>query len=343
MRTFLLFVLGAFVALQLRAQDTLSLDEQWALLEAELDSFAIFNALDSLLTAKAEVPSEVNLRISYNSNITSAGRNYGINQHGIAPGIAYYDKTGLWADVSGYWNSEAEPQYNLTIISGGYLDFFQPKWSYGLSYERWIFHDSEALFENSMGASTSYNFGPISANLDYSFLFGSETANRFIGSLYGNINTKAWWIFDRISVNPTATLIVGNDNVTTFNLSTNERLTELFLLTQLDSEELDTLLVNAVLSGRLTRDEAQQIRRRIRNLSDEELDRLMEAVFIEDSESVFSVLNYSFSLPVTLSAKKFFLMLAYTYSIPVKLPGEEVTLDPIGYFSISFNYRLPTK
>ncbi len=326
--------------LSTKGQDTLSLEEQWALLEAELDSISIFNAIDSLLSAEQNLPSEFNFHLSYNSNISSAGRNYGIDQHGLSPGVSFYHKSGLWGDLSGYWNSETDPKYNLSVASVGFINFVKPKWSYGISYERWISNGGSTIFTNSLGIASGYNFGPISTNLDYSFLFGEETANRIIGTVSGNLNLKAWWIFKKISINPMASAIVGNDNVTSFSVSTNERLNNLFLLTQLSSEELDQVLLLAVLNDRLTRDEAMQIRRRINNLTDEQYERLLDAVFIEENDKVFGVLNYNFSLPISLATKKLIVLIAYTYSIPIKLPGEETTFDPIGYFSLSFNYRL---
>ncbi len=325
-----------------QAQETKSLQEQWLELESELDSFNIFLAFDSALNLSKSISSEFNVHVTYNSNISSTGRNFGLDQQGLSPGISYYHKSGLWADLSGYWNSETDPNYNLTIFSGGYLHYFDKKWSSGITYERWIAEGESSLLENNLGLNSNYNFGPVSANIDYSFLFGEEVANRFIGSLSGNIAGK-WWLFDRVSINPFASVIVGNDNVSTFSLSSNERLNNLYLLTTLDEEEINLYFRASVASGRLTTEQALRLRRALLSLTDEQLEQLIEAVFIEERERVFDILNYSFGLPISFSIDRFLLLFAYTYSIPVRLPGEEFTIDPIGYFSFSLNYRLPTK
>ena len=324
------------------AQETKSLQAQWLALESELDSFSIFLALDSALNFGQGLSSDFNIHLTYNSNISSTGRNFGLDQQGFSPGISYYHKSGFWGDLSGYWNSATDPNYNLTILSAGYLHYFDKKWSAGISYERWFSQGGSDLLENNLGLNTNYNFGPISANIDYSFLFGEDTANRFIGSLSGNIAGK-WWFFDRVSINPFASIIVGNDNVSLFSLSTNERLNNLYLLTTLEEEEINLYFRAAVASGRLTTEQALRLRRALLTLTDDQLEELIDAVFIEENESVFDILNYSFGLPISFSMDRLLILLAYTYSIPVRLPGEEFTIDPIGYFSISLNYRLPTK
>ena len=346
MRQFVLLAVLSLLAqghLLLAQESTLSYEEQWALLESELDSLAIFNAIDSLLMAESELPSEFNFRLAYNSNILSAGRNYDLDQQSVSPGIAYYDKTGLWADISGYWNNNTDPNYSLTILSGGYLDQFSSNWSYGVTYERWLLNGDAITFENTLGVSSTYQLGPISFSGDYSFLFGNGTANRIIGTLSGNLRFKKWWIFDRVRINPSANIILGNGVVTTFSPSTNETANNLLLLSQLTEEDLTETLAILVRSERITGTEARRIRNGLLGLTDEQYEALLEAAFIEENEDVFGLLNYSFSLPVSFYAKRFFVLLAYTYSIPVQLPGETIEFDPIGYFSVAFNYRLFTK
>lgn len=41
------------------------------------------------------------MRMGYNSNVVAASRTLGFNQFGVAPGISFYHKWGLYADYTG--------------------------------------------------------------------------------------------------------------------------------------------------------------------------------------------------------------------------------------------------
>ena len=59
------------------------------------DSLDIFNLIDSILQYGNLGGSQLAVRLSYNSNVLSAGRTLGIENFGIAPGISYYHKSGI--------------------------------------------------------------------------------------------------------------------------------------------------------------------------------------------------------------------------------------------------------
>ena len=198
----------------------LSVEEQLAELELEMDSSSLFLLFDSLLQIQSIKRSEVNVRLSYNNNVLTAGRNYGVDQHGISSGASFYHKSGIYTDISGYWNSAFTPKYNLTIASLGYMRILGNKWSTSVSYDRWIYNtgDTETSltsFKNSLNTSVSFISKRLYASLDYSYLFGSQNAHRLIGSLSGSLNWKNIWFFDQIKLMPSFSLIFGNDVVTT--------------------------------------------------------------------------------------------------------------------------------
>lgn len=340
----LLFLILAIAFFRPSAQDSLSYQEQWALLETELDSFSLFLAIDSLLNSEFIPPSEFNFRLSYNSNVSSAGRNYGIDQHGFSPGISYYHKSGLFGDVSGFWNSDSDPKYSLTTLSLGYLKTLNKNWTIGADYERWFVNESTTTFENNLGVNSNYSFGPIDLGVDYSFLFGEETGSRLIGNLSTTLKLGTGLLgFTRVSLTPTLSVIYGHDIVTTFTTTDNRNVIRLLQLVALEPEERDLVLLAMVANGNLTQQQAIRLRNRINNLSPAQEQRLLENAFIPSDNKEFGLLNYSFSLPITLSSKRSFLMFSYSYSVPISLPGETATFDPIGFFSVSYNYRLLTR
>lgn len=343
---YLLIAIFALPGNFLFAQDSLSssYQDQWAQLEADLDSFSIFLAIDSLLTYNLVPPSEFNFRLSYNSNIASAGRNYGVDQHGLSPGISYYHKSGFFADVAGFWNSDSDPNYSLTTVSVGFLKTLSEKWSVGADYERWFINKSSATFENNLGINTNYEIGPINLGLDYSYLFGKENGSRLIGNISSTIKLgKNFLGFSNIGISPTASFILGHDVITTFTTSDNRNAIYTLQLVVLEPEERDAVIRALVTNGNITTQQAFRLRNRINNLTPEQEQRLLDAAFVASDNKEFGVLNYSFTMPLTLSNKRSFLMLSYTFSVPIALPGETASFDPIGFFALSFNYRLVTQ
>ena len=76
--------------------------------------------------------SQLAVRLSYNSNVLSAGRTLGIENFGLAPGLSYYHKSGLYADVSGYWSKDFDPSYYLNdCIRGVHAQLLQELFYHG--------------------------------------------------------------------------------------------------------------------------------------------------------------------------------------------------------------------
>lgn len=348
------------------SQDTLSYAEQLKAIEEEMDSLSIFNLIDSLFTLDLNPASELNVRLAYTTNVTSAGRDYDISQSAISPGISYYHKTGLYGDLTGYWNSGVEPGYNPTILSAGYLGSFKnSKWNYSLDLEKWFFNpkdSSDNPLAQSIGTSLSYDFNWGFASVDYSFLFGETKANRLITNLTGTINLGKWWIFKSVSIYPSISMMTGNSDITLLRYTTQQvreetanRIRRLETFANLTDEQrrfMAAVIFRAANNGTISTQTRNQLLIDLRNaeeLSTEDRSALQaianEGIEIQetvDSER-FGILNYAFTIPLTLSTNNFYLLLSYTYSIPVQLPNEYIVVKPIGYFGASISYRIPFK
>ena len=342
---------------QAYGQDDIDYATELAKLDAELDSLSIFALLDSVLNLTYSPPTDIAVRFGYSSNIVNAGRNYGIDQFGLSPGVSFYHKSGIYADYSGYWNSAFDPMYTVSMLSAGYLGNFARKFSYSINYERWLYNQKNSElsngFKNSLGSYISYNLGPFYLGLDYSYLFNNQrSANRLIANLSGQFTLKDVWIFDRISFLPTISTVYGNDDVTIYY----------------DGDIIDAFRSDMIIDGQFNRDDFNQFiqnvnfsaeeqfiirsiqrnqqlnssekRRRIMNvyLMNPEVQNYLYGL-LDQVENQYGIMSYNFSLPISLSIKNWSLLLSYTYALPKSLPGETYELNPIGYYSMTISHR----
>lgn len=342
------------------AQDSLSLEAQFALLEKEMDSLNLFVLIDSVLASSDLRWSELHCRVGYNNNVLSAGRNFGINQHGISPAISFYHTSGFFADVSGYWNSAFEPAYNMTITSAGYLKTWKNKWSLSGNLEKWLYHQNSADAYSqaptmSAGINSSYTRKHGYFFIDYSYLFGNEaSAHRLIGNVTGIFQLKKTGFFSSVRFLPSASAIFGNQEII---IRFDGNLIEAFRSRQLleagiDREALRNLLteeekatvdwINRQLARAQCRSGACQNLRQLRTEIYLSNPAVQDYIYEQLSEvsNAYGLMNYSFSLPVIATWRLFSVSVSYTLSIPVPLPGES-EMDPISYFGASVSYRIP--
>lgn len=346
--------------------ESISYADQLAALELEMDSLSIFNLIDSLFDMEATtVSNEFNVRMGFTTSVTSAGRDYNLNQSGISGGVSYYSKSGFYTDVSGYWNSGVTPNYNPTVVALGYLGSKGTKWSYSFDYEKWFFNpqdSSDNLLTNSLGTSLTYDFKLGYLSVDYSYLFGEANAHRLMSNLTGTIQLGKWWVFKRVNLYPSATIMYGNADITQLRITQEQisdeyreqlqRLIELSELTDQQRFRLWQSVRTAYEEGRITLRERNQYRDFLINssqLTEEEIaafqtlidDGYENSEFIDGNQ--FGLMNYAFTIPLSLSTDRWNFLLSYTYSIPVKLPDEFFSVDPIGYFGASISYRIPLR
>jgi len=288
--------------------DSIFLDELLA------DSASFLLMLDNLIDEKY-ITSTFSARLGYSGQITNAGRTIGINQYGFNGGVSYYHKSGVFADISGYWNSDQVPNYSTTIVDIGYMGNFTPKWGFWASYNHYFYSEPEDEsitfpFTNAINASSNYYIKKLSFGLDYSFTFGDETAHRIrINSSY-SLSKSNWWIFDRVSITPNLSLLMGNANVVTW---------------QINSARTQDLINKIGL-------------RRYKYLANNYPDQLEEALSYPVETNAFGLMNYSLFVPVTFTIKKFSLMVNYTLNLPVALPGEQLDTSLNNYVSTTLMF-----
>lgn len=317
--------------------DSMLLDQ----LEFELaaDSLDILDLIDSLLYGDFSF-SQLSLRLGYTSDITYAGRNFGIEQHGFGAGISYYHKTGLFADVSGFWNSSLDPTYNPTILTGGYLGKLSQKWSYTVSYDHFFYNHKDDEFSyypitNSLNAASFLEIGKLTLAGEYSFLFGEENAHRFRGNLMYTFSKSKLGFVDRFVFMPTASILLGSSYIYQINpiyptLGRETRLAVRQIMFRQFGEEVVKNL------WRNNRDRYFDLEREIYSQIQD------TAINYElSSSNVFGIMNYSLSLPFYFYVNNFTFALSYHYNIPVALPGEDLTIEPNSYAGATLIYNIP--
>ena len=247
------------------------------------------------IEGEVKVTSQLALRIAYNSNITATGRTIGIDKFGLSAGASYFHKSGLYADVSGYWSKEYEPYYYLTIASAGYMISPIKRWSLLAEYSRFVYTDTGPdvviPYTNNIGVTNFFNFRPLVLRFDYYFYFGDKNAHRIMPGIGLNFEKRKWKGIDRILFYPYATVLFGTEVITEYFPYAQTRLGVLY---------------------------------RIKNGL---------PLYYTKDKTVFGDMNYSFSAPITVTLKNWNFLLSYTYNIPKPLPGEELSLTNSGYMS----------
>lgn len=302
----ILLLLVAISCVRAQTPDTLISRSDTLLTYA--DSLSIFNLIDSLLQLDSNsFRSQFAARLGYNSNVLSAGQTLGIQNFGLSPGFSYYHKSGFFADVMAYWSANFDPKLYLMTLTGGYLHVFTQKFSLIAAYNRYIYLHTSAAdyipYANSVSVSPDLEIKPLAFRLDYSFYFGDENVHRIMPGISLRLTRKNFLRLTRVSLYPTINMMWGN-----------EHYTEL-VLPSTDAEIQDAI---------------------------QKLEQGLPWYNLIDHNE-FGVLNYSFSLPLSLTLKNLNLYISYSYSIPRSLPGEPFTLDNSSFVSASFSWYFNAK
>ncbi len=286
-------------SLNLRAQDTDTLSLRSNLLNYE-DSLSIFKLIDSLLSLEELNASQLAVRLAYNSNVLWAGRTLGIDNFGLAPGLSYYHKSGLFTDLSAFWSNDFEPKYYLTVVSAGYMHSLTRKLSFIASYDHYFYNleDDYIPFSNTLTATTFLDLKPATFRIDYSFYFGKETAHRVMPSIGLTLKKKRFLNIDRISFSPSVLMLMGNSTITEIRFpETREEWIAAYL-------------------------------------------RLRQGLpwYTIETKNVFGVMNYAFTAPIAITHNNWSFSISYAYNIPKALPGETLSLSNSSFLSASITH-----
>lgn len=321
--------------------DSIMLDE--LALELSAGDMNIDDLIAGLMGQKVRY-SMLTTRLGYTSSITYAGRDFGIDQQGLGIGATYYHHTGIFADLSGYWNSDTNPRYNPTIASLGYMGVLTPKWTYTFGYDRYFYQkpDSSELdvyypFSNSINATSYVELGKFTLTSDYSFLFGEEQSHRLRAGLMYSITGRKIGFIDRLVFIPGISMLLGNSDI----YKVSPIYPEMNLRTKYDLHRLMVQDYGRAHISYLWRKDRPKYRELEQLTYEQYKDELVN--YIVEDENAFGIMNYSFSAPLYLYVNQFTLGLTYHYNIPVELPGEDLDSAPNSYVGATLMYSMPFK
>ena len=272
--------------------------------QQELDSTLTTNSI----TSPSEDYSELSLRVSFLNRALSYGRDFGINQSALTASATYFHKTGMFAALTGYWYSEADPNYNLTLLSLGYGGDFTDNWSYTVGYDRYFFNGGSGLISNGLNIFTNYDFGHINVSASYGYMFGQEKAHNASLNVAGFWKIKNVGFIDKITFTPNVSMLFGTESVPLGNF--NER-----------------LFVRAT--------QRAWTKRRAAN------NRLPLAQQTNATKNQFGLMAWNFAVPVRFTVGLLRLGITWNYVIPITLPNEDYSNPtPTGFFNLSLGYSI---
>ena len=178
-----------------------------------------------------------------------------------------------------------------------------------MEYSRYIYSFSDSTYNspytNTASLSNFFEVKPFLFRLDYSLYFGEKSVNRIMPAIMLNLEKRNWLGLKRLLFYPTFSVLFGNESWQ-------------------NSQYLPYTT------------KPLEIIYRVRN-------KLPLYYLQTDNYNEFGVLNYSVSLPLSISLNNWTFLLSYTYNFPKALPNEALALTNSGYLSFSiiryFNFK----
>jgi hypothetical protein len=262
------------------------------------DSLSILDLIDSVLLAADPVGSQLALRAGYNNNIVGNGSS-SVSQFGLNTGLSYYHKSGVYLDATGYYSNQYKPSYYLTVGALGYLTPINKYWSLLVEYDHYFYTPPK-------GDEEIYT--PYTNNLYISNYFKvKKFVFRFDYNFYFG-ELLAHRFAPSAGLNLTKKNWLGLDRVT-------------FLPTVglwYGSDTIEEYVPS--FSNRL-----QQL----------QLLAQRKPLFSLRERTVWGVMNYTISIPVSILYQNWSLMVSYNFNFQKGLPGESVETYRTGYAGIS--------
>jgi hypothetical protein len=181
---------------------------------------------------------------------------------------------------------------------------FSKHFSIMAGYDRYFYavgDDHYIPYKNALSFTPVLEFKPLALSATYSLYFGEAHVHRILPAVSVILEKKKFLGIDRVAISPSFYVLLGNEVLT----------------------EVEFIEPRTRLEGLL-------------NL------KLYNSWFkpVQHERSVFGIMNYAISVPLSVTYKKWGFSFSYTYNIPKALPGEPLTISESSYLAGSLTYFL---
>ena len=153
--------------------------------------------------------------ISFDEQAYFSGRDFDIDQFGLAPSLTYLSSGGTYLFVGGSYYSELDPAWDLFALGAGQFWSLGTKkqWSVSASYTHsFLPEDSEGLNTHRLSSSVSYKLDPLQFNLAGGYLFGAEPSNYLSTSISYDATLAQFGAFE-LTFEPNLYLLFSQQNI----------------------------------------------------------------------------------------------------------------------------------
>lgn len=263
------------------------------------DSLSILALIDSILLAPdVKLTSQIAVRAGYANNIVANGTS-SIRQYGLNLGASFYHKSGAYADVSSYYSEEFKPSVYLTVGAVGYLGLINKHWSVMAEYDHYFYSPAK----DGDDVYTPYTNNVLVSNyfkVKY-FVFRFDY-NLYFGELTAHRFAPA------AGFNFTRKKWLGLDRISFLPSASlwygSDTVSEYVPNFKTPKERLLLLL------------------------------RGQPRFRLED-RTVWGIVNYSISFPLSMTYKNWTLLVSYNLNFQQGLPGESIESYRSGYTGVS--------
>lgn len=133
----------------------------------------------------------IHVSLEYNNKTYFSGRALRIDQFNISPQITYLHSNGIYAGITGIYYDQFTPKWDYTSATLGYGKSFgrDKKYRWSTSYARYFYTNTlrDNPFKNavSLGFELDNKKKTLGAEIETTYLFGSDNSFQIIGSTYG--------------------------------------------------------------------------------------------------------------------------------------------------------------
>ncbi|MCX6143298.1 MAG: hypothetical protein NTZ35_08765 [Ignavibacteriales bacterium] len=189
---------------------------------ADLRDILIENRLDEI-DYQRYVATRLTASTWYSSHTTYRGRDNGVPQQMIAPSLAFRHSSGFGIEISTYWLDQSPKRWDDVAASATYEFILGSLLGGEFSYSHFWFSDSsqsaKSVFKNDFGASFSLNWPVLSLSVDGDLATGNASEFTTVVSASHDFEFPLT-LYNKISLEPTLTAIIGEQNSTLTTLRT---------------------------------------------------------------------------------------------------------------------------